>query len=114
MELGKPHLDEAYNPFTGIAIEFIITFIVTFVYFIQFSNESKKYLVYPLCFAQGLAIMMGYSITSGAANPFRYLGPSLLNLQLGEFYIYLVGGFLGGITAGFVHEILFNEERQKV
>ena len=57
--------------------------------------------------------MIGYSITSGAANPFRYLGPALLNMQLGDSYIYLVGGFLGGITAGFVQDFIFNEDRLK-
>ncbi len=51
------------------------------------------------------------SITSAAGNPFKYLGPNLLCLTLNEAYIYLIGGFGGGIIAGYVYEFLFNEEK---
>lgn len=51
------------------------------------------------------------SITTAAGNPFKYLGPNLLCLTLNESHIYLLGGFLGGITAGYLYEFLFNDEK---
>lgn len=112
-ELGCPHINNEFNFLSCFLAEFLGTFLVVFVY--SNLDGEGKCTRFPIAtgFAYGMTILMIGEITGGAANPFRYLGPALLSLQLWDGYVYLISPFLGGIAAVFLFDNVFKNEENK-
>lgn len=123
---GTPHLNlaafggsEAVGPpvailLSGIGIEFILTFILTFVIYATLLDHRAP----PLgIIAAGLALtgltLVGYPLTGAALNPARWLGPFLWELTLRpdaavrDHLVYWVGPTFGALTAGGLYEYGF-------
>jgi aquaporin Z len=89
-------------------LEFILTAI--FVLVILQSTRSERVrgtalLAIPLTL---VAIHVAAIPFSGASvNPARSLGPALVGGEWGDFWIYLIGPFVGGAIAAFAHAALY-------
>ncbi len=57
-----------------------------------------------------LSILMGGPLTGASLNPARTLGPALFTGTVNQFWIYLVGTFIGGAVAGLLYRGVFKEK----
>ena len=103
---GCPHLNNDFSPVAGMIVELLGGMMLTFVYLCVFSNPKIE--TYSPCVASIYGIFkMAASIVTGAAlDPFRYFGPALVSLKLGDFYVYLFPPVLGAVLAVFLYRFL--------
>jgi glycerol uptake facilitator-like aquaporin len=98
---------------SGVAIEFILTFIFTFAIYGTLLDPRA-----PQVGALGAGLtltaltLMAFPLTGAAVNPARWLGPALweLTLQrdaLRDHLVYWAGPIFGALAAGGVYEYLF-------
>ena len=52
-------------------------------------------------FAFGSLVLYGFAYTGSSVNPFRSLGPGLINGQRYNLWVYVAGPFLGSTVAVF-------------
>jgi aquaporin Z len=100
----------AVPPLTGILVEAILTFLlVTVVYGTGIDPKGTFNAVGG--FAIGLTItvdiMMGGPLTGAAMNPARWFGPAVVSGFFDNWYVYLIGPFLGAIAAGVLYSRIF-------
>jgi MIP family channel proteins len=97
-------------PWKAVIVETIITFLLVSAIFAVTSNSSYA-IVAGLVI--GIALLMGVifagPLTGGSANPARTLGPALFTKNMGSFWIYLIGPFLGAILAALLYAGLHNK-----
>jgi MIP family channel proteins len=129
--LGTPHLNMLawggaadWSPgrgalFTGIVIELILTFILTFAIFGTILDLRAPRLA---GLGPGLALtagtLMAFGITGAAANPARWFGtvvweltlPSAGASALSDHMVYWIGPFAGALLAGAVYSFLILPE----
>jgi aquaporin TIP len=95
---------------SGIAIEFILTFILTFaIYGTLLDPRAPQLGVLGPGIGLTAIILMGYPLTGAAVNPARWLGPALWELTLlpGAFRdhaIYWIGPIFGALAAAGIYE----------
>lgn len=126
--LGTPHLQpsltgsEGYVEFggllTGVAVELVLTFLVTLAIFATLLDRRGPRLGGVVVgLAQMAAVVLGFRLTGGAANPARWLGPavwqgSVHNLQaMSPIYaalIYAGGPILGALFAAGTYTALIS------
>lgn len=106
-----PHLTKGQ----ACGIELILTFILIFTIFATIDPNRKELGSKPL--AIGLTVSMchlvGYRYTSSSLNPARSLGPAFVTNRWNSHWIYWVGPFGGGITAGLLYEYIFDPSRRR-
>jgi glycerol uptake facilitator protein len=113
IHLGVTYLGKGVTVSQGIAMEFIITFLLVLVIFATAIDQRA-----PRGFA-GLAIgvvilfgvMVGWPITGGSMNPARTFGPAVASGFFQNHLVYWVGPVLGGIAAGLLYEKVFAEKK---
>jgi len=122
--LGTPHLNvDAFglaSPrftywralFSGIGVEFVLTFIVTFAIYGALLDPRAPQLG---VLGPGLAVVavtfLGYPLTGAALNPARWLGTALWELTLRrdafvDHAVYWIGPIFGTLTAAGIYEYL--------
>jgi aquaporin TIP len=132
-QFGAPHLNVpafggvAGQPtpsilLSGIGIEFLLTFILTFVIYATLLDSRAPQLG---ILAAGLTLtgltLMAYPLTGAAVNPARWFGPWLWELTLRpdavvrDHVVYWVGPTFGALAAGLLYEYVFwtTEEPQR-
>jgi MIP family channel proteins len=123
--LGTPHLNVlVFSPqpdwqlttgaiLTGIGVELILTFILTFAIFGAVLDPRAPRLG---GLGPGLALaagtLMAFGITGAAANPARWFGPvvwemtlSTTRAPLGDHLVYWIGPIAGALLAGVVYSV---------
>jgi len=103
------------NPVLGVVVELIITF------FLMFSVYAVLYTGKVPAGASGVLIgmtltadiLIAGTLTGGAANPARALGPAIAAGAYQNLWVYLVGPIAGALLAGFVYEYLLTNRRKK-
>jgi len=91
-------------------IEYVFTLVITLGYFILMMERTKGHLDSLFL---GIAYCGFYlaaaPITGGAFNPVRFMGPAIANLpgfSWADSWIYIVGPYLGAISAWIIYEII--------
>ncbi|MBL8800322.1 MAG: aquaporin [Planctomycetia bacterium] len=122
---GTPHLNiEAFSAsaprftyvralLSGIGIEFVLTFLLTFVIYGALLDPRAPQ---TGALGPGLAIaaltLLAYPLTGAAFNPARWLGPAIVeqaklsSQAFQDHPIYWVGPFFGALAAGGLYEYL--------
>jgi MIP family channel proteins len=130
--LGTPHLKTFFGPnhevtygslFSGIAVELCLTFLVTLAVFATLIDRRGPRLGgLVVGLAQAAAVLFGFRLTGGAANPARWLGPWVWQLTVqpppagGHFAdhpVYWVGPVVGALLAGIFYTGLVMLPREK-
>lgn len=87
------------DPWKAIVVEMFITFFFVLTILAVTKGNYGATGFFVIALALGLAVMFGYNLTGGSANPFRSLAPALYSGNLGNIYIYFIGPILGAILA---------------
>ena len=95
---------------SSFGLEFILTFIVVFVFF---SVSSPPRAAAPAAAADpsltiGLAYMAALSCYKGALNPARALGPAFVANKFSLHWVFWAGPVLGGVCGAFCFQFIFN------
>ncbi|CAG9855020.1 unnamed protein product [Phyllotreta striolata] len=99
------------SPWEKFGIEFMLTFIVVFSYFISMDTYRKW------TGTSSLTIGATYSACSFVSmpylNPARSLGPAFVLNKWENHWVYWLGPMSGGAAAALVYEYVFNPRRQR-
>ena len=89
----------------GLFVEALVTFVLVFVVVSVATDDRVPTSLAPIAVGAALAVAVFVAgpITGGAVNPVRALGPALIDGQLPNIWIYIVGPLLGGIAAALVY-----------
>ena len=92
---------------SNFGLEFILTFIVVFVFFSANTPHRHRHSTDP-ALTIGLTYMATLSCYKGALNPARALGPAFVANKFGLHWVFWVGPILGGICGAFCFQFIFN------
>jgi MIP family channel proteins len=110
--LGATVLASDVNPLQGVVVETVLTFfLVTAVLFGAIEGYAGKRAGFVIGLTLTFSILMGGPLTGGSLNPARTLGPAIFGGTLGEFWIYLVGTFVGAALAAVVYRFLKSKKK---
>jgi len=97
---------------TGIGIEVVLTFILTFAIFgTMLDPRAPRLGGAGVGLALVAVVVMGYPLTGAALNPARWLGAALCEMTAGpgafrDHTVYWIGPVFGALLAGGVYEFL--------
>ncbi|KAG5883538.1 hypothetical protein JTB14_016652 [Gonioctena quinquepunctata] len=98
-------------PWERFGIEFILTFVVVFSYFISMDTYRKW------TGTSSLTVGSTYSactfVSMPYLNPARSLGPSFVLNKWDNHWVYWLGPLCGAIASGLIYEYIFNTRRPK-
>lgn len=97
---------------SDFGLEFILSFMVIFVYF-NANDPFRKPLGGDPAISIGLAYMAALASYKGALNPARAIGPAFVSNKFDNHWVYWVGPILGGICGAFCFEYIFNIHKPK-
>jgi aquaporin TIP len=109
-ELGVQTLHSGVSSFKGFVIEAIITFnLVVTIWGVAIYPRGKTGHLAPLLIGLSLfiGILFGAPLTGASMNPARTFGPALVSWRWDNFWVYLLGPFVGAIVAGLLYEFAF-------
>jgi len=100
------------QPWKGLILEFILTFILVFVVFATAQiPRDKKHMGRFAPLAIGLSVLCGHlagaPFTGPSMNPARSFGPAVVAGIWDDHWVYWVGPILGGVVAGISYKFLF-------
>ena len=89
----------------GLLVEALVTFVLVFVVVSVATDDRVHASLAPIAVGAALAVAVFVAgpVTGGAVNPVRALGPALVDGQLPNIWIYIVGPLLGGLAAALVY-----------
>ena len=90
----------------GLLVEALVTFVLVFVVVSVATDDRVPTSLAPVAVGAALAVAVFIAgpVTGGAVNPVRALGTALIDGQLPNIWIYIVGPLLGGIAAALVYD----------
>jgi MIP family channel proteins len=105
---GAPALSGSLTTTEGIAIEALLTFVLTIAIFgTAVDSRAPKIGGLGIGLAVVADVLVGGTLTGAAMNPARAYGPMIAGGFFPSYwYVYLVGPFIGAIIAGFVYRYL--------
>lgn len=115
VNLGTSTLGDGVSIAQGLAMEFIISFLLVLTIFgtaidkRSFSSFSGLTIGLVVLFG----VLISSPISSGAMNPARAFGPAIASGQFTHHYIWWVGPVLGGMAAAFFYDIVLAEKKGK-
>ncbi|KAJ8918781.1 hypothetical protein NQ315_015101 [Exocentrus adspersus] len=99
------------GPWERFGIEFVMTFVVVFSYFVSMDTYRKW------TGTSSIAIGSTYSacslVSMSFLNPARSIGPSFVLNKWDNHWVYWLGPLSGGMVSGLVYEYIFNLKRLK-
>lgn len=123
--LGTPHLNRAAfggpnraGPLlpvllSGIGIELVLTFILTFAIFgTMIDPRAPRLGGLGVGLTQAAGAFMAFELTGAAANPARWIGPAVWEATVGkegvfqDHAVYWIGPILGALLAGAAYTVL--------
>ncbi len=130
---GTPHLNlRAFGPpgmetptipilLSGIGIEIVLTFILTFAIFGTIIDpRSQRLAGLGVGLAQTAIVLMGFALTGAAVNPARWFGPALWELTIpgshafSDHAVYWIGPIVGALLGGGVYIYLILPASEEV
>merc|ERR1719384_2793725 len=96
---------------SNFGLEFILTFIVVFVFF-SANSPSRRAGMDP-AITIGLSYMATLVCYKGALNPARALGPAFVANKFELHWVFWVGPILGGICGAFCFQFIFNVHKPR-
>ena len=89
----------------GMFVEALVTFVLVFVVVSVATDDRVPTSLAPVAVGAALAVAVFIAgpVTGGAVNPVRALGPALVDGQLPNIWIYIVGPLLGGLAAALTY-----------
>ena len=106
-ELGSPHMNPEHYLITGFILEAFGTFILQFIICCLADQGKAPSYSFVIGFGIAVSVFSIGGITGASINPFRYLGPALLSLQLHDSPVYIFGPLLGSAGAMLLYERVF-------
>ncbi len=107
--LGSTELADGIDPFFGIVLEAVGTFVLSFSVLVVSthirSSAKQAFLVGTTLFL--LVVLIG-PLTGGSFNPARSLGPSVASGYFDHHYVFWVGPFLGALLSGSTFRVIRN------
>jgi len=118
---GTPHMNiEAFGPvslkvvISGIGIELVLTFLLTFAIFgTMVDPRAPRLGGLGAGLALSAVILVGYGLTGAAVNPVRWFGPALAQLTMPgahdvfrDHTVYWLGPIAGALLAGAFYDFL--------
>jgi len=97
---------------SNFGMEFILTFIIVFIYF-SANNPHRKTPGFDPAVTIGLSYMAALSCYKGALNPARALGPAFVANKFELHWVFWIGPILGGICGAFCFQFIFNVHKQR-
>jgi len=97
---------------SNFGMEFILTFIIVFIYF-SANNPHRKSSGFDPAVTIGLSYMATLSSYKGALNPARALGPAFVANKFELHWVFWIGPILGGICGAFCFQFIFNVHKQR-
>ncbi|KAF2360297.1 Major intrinsic protein [Trinorchestia longiramus] len=114
-ELGSTVVSRVITVGQGFGVEFLLTFVVALAYFSSLCPHRAAGGVSHASVIIGMAYLaatlVGLPLTGASMNPARSLGPAFVMNSWDGHWVYWAGPILGAITAGFIHEFIFNPRR---
>jgi aquaporin related protein len=103
------HAADYVGIWQGIAIEFIVTFVlVTVILMVAIDTKSKTGLAPILIgFTLAVNILAIGAYTGGSLNPARSLGPAIFANEWENHFVYWIGPLVGAIVAGFLYRTVW-------
>jgi MIP family channel proteins len=102
--LGIPAVGANFSAGNALIAEIVATFFLVFVVFGVAVDQRSAKAVSGL--AIGLTITMDIlgigSISGAAMNPARWFGPALIDTNLSDFWVWIVGPVVGALLAAFL------------
>jgi aquaporin Z len=112
--LGATLLADGVSPLVGVVLEAILTFfLVNTVMNAAVSGKAGNMAGAAIGLTLTLAILMGGPLTGGSLNPARSLGPAVASGNFTNLWVYFVGPILGGVAAGLLYKMVFEEHKGK-
>ena len=97
---------------SSFGLEFLLTFIVVFVFFSVTSPGRRAGSGDP-AITIGLAYMAALTCYKGALNPARALGPAFVANKFELHWVFWVGPILGGVCGAFCFQFIFSVHKPK-
>ncbi|BES92491.1 Major intrinsic protein [Nesidiocoris tenuis] len=97
------------SPWERFGLELILTFVVTFTYFV--SMDSYRKWIGGTSLSIGSAYLAASIVSMPALNPARALGPAFVMNKWDNHWVFWFGPIIGGISAGLIYEFIFNPKR---
>jgi aquaporin Z len=108
LEVGGTTID--VTPAMGVMIEAILTFfLVNAVLNAGISGKATSIAGLAIGLTLTFCILMGGPLTGASLNPARSFGPALVTGHFQDFWVYLVGPFVGGAVAALLYRGVFRE-----
>jgi len=106
--LGMTLPADSVTPIQAILVEAVLTFfLVTAVFGSAVAGRNGNAAALAIGLVLTMDILMGGSLTGGSMNPARSFGPALALFRFEDFWIYVVGPFLGGGLAALLYDRFF-------
>ncbi len=98
----------------GLVIETVLTFLfITVILSVTADKKYESFVGLAIGFALMAVIFAGINYTGAGFNPARSIAPAILQggSALTNLWIYIVGPFIGGALAAYVHRLLFKTQK---
>lgn len=109
--IGTPLVAPGVSLVTAIFVELVLTvFLLWAVFGTAVSPTAPKIAGFGIGLTVAADILVGGPLTGAAMNPARWLGPAIAAGYFTNWYVYLIGPFVGGALAGLSYRYLFSAE----
>jgi len=108
---GTPKLGVNISPLQGLAMEFVLTFFLMFVFYgTMIDQRAPKAGGLFVGLVSAVSLFVAGPISGGAFNPARHFGPALISGIFDNFWIYWIGPAAGAALAALLYNLIL--ERQ--
>ncbi|XP_071441532.1 neurogenic protein big brain [Hetaerina americana] len=107
-QLAPPPSPAHLTAWERFGVDFILSFIVVFTYFVAHRRWLQGQAALPI----GAAYLSCSLVALPSLNPARSLGPAFVTNKWENHWVYWFGPLLGGVVSGLIYEFIFNPKRQ--